>query len=573
MGNLGGHGARDGQGDMFGGGKVVPGEWGRVVEGSPMPRGNRGFHGSLHQVKVAQQTVVVQCSTLHRRAHAPVVPVQRLHLPCHAHLVCGGESAFHAQNEHQQASIGPCDVCTLPPMEAPLMLSVSGARGLVGRSMTPDVAARFAAAFASHLREGCTRPRVILGRDGRASGDSLGRAVSGSLMAAGCDVIDVGIVATPSVAVAIRAHDAQGGMVITASHNPIEWNGLKALDADGLAPPPAIAQSIIDRFKGSRIDWAGPLGAGTHHCDHEADQRHVDRVLSLIDAAPIRAAHFHVVLDSVNGGGSASGRMLLERLGCEVMHINGERLGDFAHTPEPLEANLGQLMRAVAASGAAAVGFAQDPDADRLALIDERGGYLGEECTLAHCTRRMLDRAGSGVVCTNLSTSRMVDDLCAAHPGSHVVRTAVGEANVVAGMRAHGALVGGEGNGGVILPGVCWVRDSLGAMALTLELLASTGKRLSTLTAELPRYSMVKRKMDLSAIGGRRVLEGAFEGVRTAFAAERLTDGDGLRVDFSDGWVHLRASNTEPIVRLIGEAATPERANALCDACASAAGL
>ncbi len=453
------------------------------------------------------------------------------------------------------------------------MLSVSGARGLVGRSMTPDVAARFAAAFASHLRESFARPHVVLGRDGRASGDSLGRAVAGALMAAGCDVIDVGIVATPTVAVAIRAHSAQGGMVITASHNPIEWNGLKALDSDGLAPPPGIAQAIIDRFKAGQLDWAGPLGAGTHHRDHDADQRHVDRVLSLVDVPAIRAAHFHVVLDSVNGGGSASGRLLLDRLGCDVMHLNGERTGDFAHTPEPLEANLGQLMRAVASSGAAAVGFAQDPDADRLALVDERGRFIGEECTLALCTRRMLDRSGPGVVCTNLSTSRMVDDLCAAHPGSSVVRTAVGEANVVAGMRAHHALVGGEGNGGVILPGVCWVRDSLGAMALTLELLASTGKRLSVLTAELPRYAMVKRKLDLSAVGGREALERAFSGVRKAFAGDRLTDGDGLRVDWPDGWVHLRASNTEPIVRVIAEAATSERAADCCDRCAKAAGF
>ncbi|MDA1105612.1 MAG: phosphoglucosamine mutase [Planctomycetota bacterium] len=453
------------------------------------------------------------------------------------------------------------------------MLSVSGARGLVGRTMTPVVAARFAAAFASHLCESAPRPRVVVGRDGRASGEALGRAVEGALMGCGCDVIDVGIVATPTVAVAIREHAAQGGLAVTASHNPIDWNGLKALDADGLAPPPPVAQSIIARFQEGRLDWAGPLGAGTHHRDHEADERHVHRVLAQVDAAVIRAAQFRVVLDSVNGGGAASGRMLLERLGCEVIHLNGEHTGDFAHTPEPIEANLTQLMRAVAADGAAAVGFAQDPDADRLAIVDERGRFIGEECTLALVTRRMLDRASTCVVCTNLSTSRMVDDLCAQHPGSRVVRTAVGEANVVAGMRAEGALLGGEGNGGVILPGVCWVRDSLSAMALTLELMAATGKHLSVLAGELPRYSMVKRKLDLSAVGGRDAMARAFAGVRQAFSAERLTDSDGLRVDWPDGWVHLRASNTEPIVRIIGEAATAERAGELCDRCARAAGF
>lgn len=462
---------------------------------------------------------------------------------------------------------------------APLMLSVSGARGIVGASMTPVVAARFSAAWATQLlsadgaRARTPRPRMVLGRDGRGSGDALARAAAGAIMAVGCEVVDAGIAATPTIGVAIRHHNAIGGIVITASHNPVEWNGLKALDADGLAPPPELAGALIARFHEDRIEWTGPLGAGAHCKDADADLRHVERVLQQVDRAAIAAVGYRVVLDSVNGGGAASGRLLLERLGCQVTQLNGDHAGEFAHTPEPLEANLGQLMRAVASDSRASVGFAQDPDADRLAIIDEMGGYMGEECTLALGARRMLERCGGGTICTNLSTSRMVDDLCAAVPGARVVRSAVGEANVVAAMRTHGAMLGGEGNGGVILPGVCWIRDSLSAMALTLELMATSGQPLSALHASLPRYSMVKRKLSLEGIGGRAALDGMLARVRSAFPHAAHNAVDGLRLDLPEGWVHLRASNTEPIVRLIGEGRSAEEAASLCDAVGRAAGI
>lgn len=453
------------------------------------------------------------------------------------------------------------------------MLSVSGARGLVGRSMTPEVAARFAGSFGSHLRETTDRPRVVIGRDGRQSGEALSRAASGALMAAGCDVTDVGVVATPTVAVAIRTHRAQGGLVVTASHNPIEWNGLKALNGDGLAPGPEVADKIINRFRSGPVDWVGPTGAGSIVRDHEANTHHVDRVLAQLDVQLIRAAHLRVVLDSVNGGGAQSGRMLLESLGCDVIQLNGEQSGIFAHIPEPLEENLGQLCRAIAADHASVVGFAQDPDADRLVIVDEVGRFIGEECTLALAARRVLERSGSGAFATNLSTSRMIDDIVAQHPGSRVIRTAVGEANVVAGMREHHAILGGEGNGGVILPGVCWVRDSLSGMGLILELIAASRKSISTLATELPRYSMVKRKLDLAKAGGRGALDVALRRVREAFSNERQNLGDGLRIDFANGWAHLRASNTEPVVRIIAEAASIEDANTLCDHIANVAGL
>ena len=459
--------------------------------------------------------------------------------------------------------------------EAPLMLSVSGARGIVGKTMTPEVAAAYGAAFGSFLKAttGKKRPKVVVGLDGRISGPPLEAAAIGGLLATGCDVIDIGVAMTPTVGVMIGHHQADGGLTVTASHNPIEWNGIKCLDGDGLAPPPAIAKEIVDRFKERRIDWCAPLETGRVAPDGSAARVHVDRVLAHVDVAAIRAKRFTVVLDSVNGSGCHGGRMLLEELGCTVVHIFGDQTGVFGHVPEPLVENLVDLAKAVRETPGAACGFAQDPDADRLAIVDERGTFIGEECTLVLSALRMLQRTGGGALAANLSTSRMIDDVAARFAGSRVVRTAVGEANVVAGLRGANGILGGEGNGGVIYPPVCFVRDSLTAMALTLELLAHEGKPLSELVAALPRYAMIKRKMELAAVGGMAAVGPALAKVKAAFAKERISDVDGVRVDFADGWVHLRASNTEPIIRIIAEAATVERANALCDECARVAGV
>lgn len=459
--------------------------------------------------------------------------------------------------------------------EAPLMLSVSGVRGIVGTTMTPEVAAGYAGAFGSFLKAttGKARPRVAVGLDGRISGPPLASAAIGGLLATGCDVIELGVAMTPSVGVMISHHRADGGLAITASHNPIEWNGIKCLDGDGLAPPPAVAKEIVARFKERRIDWCGPLEIGRVTHDHTSARVHCDRVLAQVDADAIRSRQFVVVLDSVNGSGCEGGRMLLEALGCRVTHLFGEPTGVFGHTPEPLVQNLVELARATGSTPGAACGFAQDPDADRLAIVDETGRFIGEECTLVLAALRILQRTGSGALAANLSTSRMIDDIAARFPGSRVVRTAVGEANVVAGLRSNGGIFGGEGNGGVILPGVCWVRDSLSAMALVLELLAHEGKPLSAIVASLPRYAMIKRKMELASVGGMAAVAPALAKVKAAFRKERLSDVDGVRVDFADGWVHLRASNTEPIVRVIAEAATEARANELCDLCERAAGV
>jgi phosphomannomutase len=334
------------------------------------------------------------------------------------------------------------------PSKAPLMLSVSGARGIVGESMTPAVAADFAAAFGSWVREttGQPCPALCLGRDTRPSGEVLAAAAAGGLGAVGARVIDLGVVATPTVGVMVTERRAAGGVMITASHNPAEWNGLKCINAEGAAPPQPEVEQILRRFSRRDFQPAPPQDRPAGERDDRGHEVHVGRVLANVDREAIRSARLRVVLDSNNGAGCVGGRMLLEALGCEVIHLNGEPHGRFAHTPEPVEGNLGHLARRTAEEGAD-LGFGQDPDADRLAVIDEQGRFIGEEYTLVLAARRLLDVHGGGPIVVNLSTSRMIDDLAAAEPGASVHRTRVGEANVAQGMQRAGALVGGEGNG------------------------------------------------------------------------------------------------------------------------------
>jgi len=464
-------------------------------------------------------------------------------------------------------------VTTTQPPDAPLMISVSGVRGIIGATMTPVVAAQFAAAFGTWLKDHTDRPLTIcVGRDSRPSGRMIAQAALAGLGAVGAKVIDLGVVATPTVGVMIGEHRAAGGMMITASHNPIEWNGLKALNSDGLAPPAQQAQQIIDAFRAQRFNYVNVRELQPLERDDRGARVHVDRVLASIDPEPIRKAKFRVVLDSVNGAGCAAGRMLLEALNCDIVHINGEPTGVFAHTPEPTKENLTQLAETVAGDSAV-IGFAQDPDADRLAIVDEHGSYIGEEYTLALATWRVLERTGGGVAAANLSTSRMIDDVAAMYPGTEVLRAPVGEANVVAALKPADGVIGGEGNGGVIFPPVCWVRDSLSAMALVLALLADTGKSVSQLVSDLPRYAMVKKKYDLSSIGGPSAVHDMLRRVADTYKNEKVNDADGVRIDFADGWVHLRPSNTEPIVRLIAEANDQDRAGELIATVADVAGM
>jgi len=459
--------------------------------------------------------------------------------------------------------------------DAPLMLSVSGMRGIVDQSLTAERVTAFARAFGLFTVEktGRANPLFVLGRDSRPSGEKFADAAAQGLISVGCNVTRLGIVATPTVGVMITHLGAQGGIVITASHNPGQWNGVKTLSDIGAAPPKADADEIIRRFKQGEPGSVNPRAESQRFDD--ANDVHLKRVLDSISHETVGKRGFNVVLDSVNGAGGPAGRALLKALGCNVVHMNSEPNGNFPHPPEPTEANLTDLARETKTRGAH-VGFAQDPDADRLAIIDETGTYIGEEYTLALAAWRILSTHGPRNLAANLSTSRMIDDIAGWYPGSKVIRTAVGEANVVAAMQAHNARIGGEGNGGVIFPPVCFVRDSLSAMALVLALMADQDKPLSRIIMELPRYTMIKQKFDLPPGSDAASLRDVLEKVRTHFAevpGAKISNEDGLRIDFEDSWVHLRGSNTEPIVRLIAEAKTEERASALIDDVARVAGL
>ncbi len=457
------------------------------------------------------------------------------------------------------------------------MLGVSGCRGVVGESLTPEVAARFAGAFASVVRERGGKA-VALARDGRAGGAMVLHAALAGLIGAGVDAVDLGVAMTPSAAVMTDKLGLTAGMVLTASHNPQPWNGLKCLVAGerdefgsaACAPEAGLAAEIIARFNEGRLTRAAWDAVGSVAPNESAVTTHVERVCAALGAIGVDAveelgADRAVVLDSVNASGVEGGVMLLERFGCEeTMHLGTLSTGVFPHPPEPVKENLPALIDAAREMDAACA-FAQDPDADRLAIVDERGEYIGEEYTLVLGALALLEaeqRAGrptkGRVLVANLSTSRMLEDV-AAKFGARVVRTAVGEANVVEAMKKERALAGGEGNGGVIWPRVTYVRDSLSAMALTLALLRWHGRPLSAIVASIPRYEIVKRKVDLSR---KDDAAPGLERLAAHFAKFRVDRRDGVRIDLDEkrAWVHVRASNTEPIMRLIAEA--PSRAEA-----------
>ena len=442
-------------------------------------------------------------------------------------------------------------------MEA-LMIGVSGLRGTVGGTLTPGVALRMASAFAVWLKRSGTSKngthfKVVVGRDGRPSGPFVRDAVMSALHASGIEAIDLDVVTTPGVAMMVKHAEADAGLVITASHNPIQWNGIKLLNRDSVAPPPADVTVIKKLYDAEATDYVRVDKLIPPSRNGETHALHTKTILKYVDVLGIASRRYKVVLDSVNGAGCVATNMLLSKLGCSVIHINNTPDGQFPHEPEPTEANLTGLAAEVKKQ-TAVVGFAQDPDADRLALIDENGRYVGEEYSLALVARWLLSKR-PGVAVTNLSTSRMLDDVAAMH-NSRVIRTPVGEANVVDAMLKENATAGGEGNGGVIDLRVVPGRDSLVGMAYVLQLLASTGKTLSQLVDEMPKYEIVKTKFECK----REDADRAVAALKKAFAGEKFDEQDGLRIDWPDAWVHARASNTEPIMRIIAEA--PDRASA-----------
>jgi phosphomannomutase len=490
-----------------------------------------------------------------------------------------------------------------------LMVSISGVRGVVGESLTPEVVLRWGQAFGTYVEggrapspDGLRSPpklrsgggRVVVGRDTRVSGEMVKHSVLAGLLSAGCGIIDLGVVTTPTAAIMIEELGADGGVVISASHNPVEWNALKFFNADGQYLDAAEGRALLEvsrRGEFQRAKWHGIREVERN--DRAADA-HLKRVFGIVDVEAIRRRRFRVALDSCNGAGVEITARMLTELGCELVRIHCTPDGLFPHDPEPTFENLQDLCRLVRSEKGVDAAFAQDPDADRLAVVNEAGDFIGEEYTLALVADYVLsgftvqpfDRltalstveGGSGfaseapkapqpgtvnrepgtpVVVINMSTSRVIEDICARR-GAKCDRVAVGEVNVARRMRELGAVIGGEGNGGVIDPRVHLGRDSLVGMVLILEAMAKRGRKLSELVAELPRYTMIKTKVECPP----QRLAAAVAAIRRAGegSGAKANDLDGLRLDWPDAWVHVRASNTEPVVRVIGEAPDERRA-------------
>ena len=442
-----------------------------------------------------------------------------------------------------------------------LIVSVSGIRGIVGESLTPDRVAAFAAALGTYLKGG----RVIVSRDSRPSGRMLRQAVIAGLTATGCSVEDIGIAPTPTVGVAVRQLGAAGAIMITASHNPAPWNGLKMFGPDGAVLSAERGLQVKKLFEQGPLRYVPWDKIGDSRVPPDVTEDHLKLACDLVSVASLHAAAFRVLLDGNGGAGGPLGATLLRQLGCEVVEQGCDSDGVFFHEAEPIPAHLLDVAPQVERSGAA-VGFVLDPDADRLALIDEKGNCISEELTLALAVKYRLQQK-RGPVVINMSTSRVIEDL-ARDASSECFRTAVGEANVVAGMRASQAVIGGEGNGGVIDPRVGWVRDPFAAMPMILSLMAETGQPLSELIAGLPQYSMLKTKQTVA----KEKLAGVLAAIEKHWPDAKVNKQDGLRLDWADRWIHVRSSNTEPIVRIIAEAPTAGEAKALCDEAATFCG-
>jgi len=438
------------------------------------------------------------------------------------------------------------------------MKSVSGIRGIVGGSFTPELISQAGAAFATFCKYGT----VVVGRDSRPTGEALAMNLMSVLMLNGCDVIDIGIVPTPTVQIMVEEMNAAGGIVMSASHNPVEWNALKLINSSGTFLNASQISRLFSLMEKPPVyrkwDRIGRMERMLN-----ASTVHIDRVLSVVDIERIKKRKFHVVIDSVNGAGSFITPAMLELLNCRVTEINCTPDGLFPRGAEPLPENLAQLSAAVK-KHRADIGFAQDPDADRLAIVDEKGVPLGEEYTVTLAADHLLSKERGSVI-VNLSTTKAVEDV-AKRNGVPFFRAKVGEINVVEEMRKKGARIGGEGNGGVISPEIHLGRDSLAGIAYMLEMMAVRNKTVSQLKADMPQYFMKKGKVVLKDPSAAKDIT---EKLRREFSGEKLSTADGLRIDFrkntdfQNGWVHLRSSNTEPVFRIIAESDTPEKTERL----------
>ena len=446
-----------------------------------------------------------------------------------------------------------------------LIKSISGIRGTIGGragdTLNPLDIVKFTSAYATFIRRSAKSQnnRIVVGRDARISGEMVKNVVCGTLMGMGYDVVNIGLATTPTTELAVRWLEADGGIIITASHNPRHWNALKLLNNQGEFLNKTEGEQVLAIAEAEDFDFADVDHMG-HYCeDNTMDKRHIDSVLALelVDAEAIRKAGFRVVVDSINSVGGVILPELLKALGVEAKFLNGEPTGDFAHNPEPLQQNLGGIMDELR-KGGYDMGIVVDPDVDRLAFISENGEMFGEEYTLVSVADYVLSRTPGDTV-SNLSSTRALRDVTEKHGGKYCA-SAVGEVNVTTLMKQVGAVIGGEGNGGVIYPASHYGRDALVGIALFLTQLAQKGMKMSELRKTYPNYFMAKNRIDLQPSTD---VDAILEKVKELYKNEQVNDIDGVKIDFADRWVHLRKSNTEPIIRVYSEAHTPEEAEAI----------
>lgn len=448
-----------------------------------------------------------------------------------------------------------------------LIKSISGIRGTIGGNAGDGLGGvdivRFTAAYAEFIRRhNPEAKRIVVGRDARLSGKMVSHLVVGSLMAMGFDVVNIGLATTPTTELAVTGLCADGGIIITASHNPIQWNALKLLNSKGEFLSDKEGKEVISIADDENFTFANVLELGKEYKDDTWAMRHIDMVknLPLVDCEKIKNADFTVAVDAVNSVGGVVIPELLRQLGVKnVIELNCDPSGNFAHTPEPIPENLTQISDLMK-SGKADVGFVVDPDVDRLAIVMENGEMFVEEYTLVAVADYVLSKTPGNTV-SNLSSSRALRDVTEKH-GCSYSAAAVGEVNVVTRMKETDAVIGGEGNGGVIYPELHYGRDALVGVALFLTLLANEGKKVSELKAGYPQYAIAKNKIELTPDID---VDGILEAVKEKFSNEKITDIDGVKIDFPDSWVHLRKSNTEPIIRIYSEAETMDKANQLAE--------
>ena len=443
-----------------------------------------------------------------------------------------------------------------------LMKSVSGIRGIFGTAITPANVMQFVSHFGNlqkrRYKKDTNIIKIVVGRDSRTTGEALAYATISSLLSVGVDVVWLGIVATPTLLLSVKELGAQGGICITASHNPAEWNAMKFIDANGMFLFPEVMNEFLSVLE-KEVDYANWDSMGQKIEDFEASYRHIQKILSInyLDLKKIRQKKFKVVLDSVNGAGGVISPTLLKELGCEVIEINCEPTGHFAHTPEPLNKNLNQICAAVK-EHKADIGFATDPDVDRLAIIDEKGNCVGEEFSLLLTEKFVLSHKKGDIV-TNLSSSMASEDI-AKEFGVNVIRTKVGEINVGKTMKEINSPIGGEGNGGIICPEVNYTRDAVAGMALILGYMAQRNMKISELACEIPRYYFAKNKIETS----QDKLNQIMLNTEKLYQSEKIDKTDGIKIIFDRAWAHVRKSGTEPIIRVYTEAETEEKAEKLC---------